>query len=646
MCGIAGYVQRRSSPPARALRDMLDRLVQRGPDAAGHWTADRDHWHIELGHRRLSIIDLAGGSQPMGNETSSVQITFNGEIYNAAELRADLQRRGHQFRTRCDTESIIHQFEEIGTAGFALFNGMFAFAIWDQDAGTLTLARDRAGIKPLYYANLPDGGLAFASELTALMAHPAVSREIDSDSLASYFFRDYVSPPRTIIRSVNKLEPGHFLVWKDGATSPAQPFWTRAEIPEPSLAVGSVEQNVRQLRRTLVDAVEAHLMSDVPVGVLLSGGIDSSLVAALAQQQVPGISTFSVGFEDADFDESNYARLLAETISSHHHEVILSEDDLLEHLDDALDALDEPLADPSILPTFLVSQLAAQHVKVVLGGDGGDELFGGYPTYKAHRLARIYSMIPRGLRDRVVAPLVQRLPARHSYQSLDWKMKRFILRWADDPIVRHQRWMSSADLPDVAEAMCNPTRSVLASPPELVKGYSSDDLNGLLAYDFATYLSGSVLTKVDRASMAHSLEVRTPLLDNRLIDFAFSLPAAMKVRGLETKYLLKLTAQDLLPDEIIHRPKRGFAIPLAKWISGAMRSRFDAIFEDSPLWNLGVLRRERFQRWQREHIAKTADHSKPLWALLVLDHWYRSMLRSDHDRRSDNSQTHATAGAL
>lgn len=621
MCGIAGYIQRRSSAPANVLPEMLNRLAHRGPDDAGQWSAERDDWHVELGHRRLSIVDVEGGAQPMGNESGAVQITFNGEIYNAPQLQADLEKSGHQFRTRSDTESIVHHFEQTGIEGIAQLNGMFAFAIWDQIHGTLTLARDRAGIKPLYYASLHDGGLVFASELTALMAHPLVPREIDADGLASYFFRDYIAPPRTVIRGVNKLEPGHFLVWKHGIASPAQPFWRLSQ--DPSSQEDTVEQRVARLRRMLDDAVKCHLMSDVPVGVLLSGGIDSSLVAALAQKQVAGISTFSVGFEDADFDESEYARAVARSISSHHHEIRLSERDLLEHLDDALNSLDEPMADPSIVPTYLVSRLAAQHVKVVLGGDGGDELWGGYPTYKAHRLARTFAILPSALREHVIAPLVRRLPSRHSYQSLDWKLKRFVLRWDDDPIIRHQRWMSSADLPDLDDAFFERGQSVLRSSPMLVSEYSSADLNSFLAYDFATYLSGSVLTKVDRASMAHSLEVRTPLLDNRLIDFAFSLPASMKVRGARTKYLLKRACDGILPDQIINRPKRGFAIPLAKWIGGPLSERFAAIFHDSPLWDLCVLRRETFQRWHREHVARVADHSKPLWGLLVLDHWYR-----------------------
>jgi asparagine synthase (glutamine-hydrolysing) len=276
------------------------------------------------------------------------------------------------------------------------------------------------------------------------------------------------------------------------------------------------------------------------------------------------------------------------------------------------------------VPTYLVSQLAAKHVKVVLGGDGGDELWGGYPTYKAHRYARLFSILPNAIRTRAIAPIVRALPARHSYQSLDWKLKRFVLRWADEPITRHQRWMSSVDVPDLANALVDPVGSVLRSPPAIIDGHSSRDLNDILAYDFATYLSGSVLTKVDRASMAHGLEVRTPLLDNRLIDFAFSLPGSLKVRGRRTKYLLKLACQGILPDEIIHRPKRGFAIPLASWIGGALHERLVAIFRDSPLWTLGMLRREVFKQWHDEHLAKLADHSKPLWALLVLDHWYRS----------------------
>jgi asparagine synthase (glutamine-hydrolysing) len=619
MCGIAGYISRRPPDP-QIIQRMMDRIAHRGPDGSGVWNGEKNGWHITLGHRRLAIIDLEGGKQPLSNEDGSVWITYNGEVYNYNPLKIELEKLGHRFATRCDTETIVHHYEQFGPDRLSDLDGMFAFAIWDNNRGELLLARDRVGIKPLYFASLPDGGIAFASELLALAAHPDVDRTIDTEGLASYFFCDYAHPPQTLIKGARKLQPRHYLKWTPQGLSKPQPF--------PQRAIESVNQNdlIEQLIGKLDAAVESQLMSDVPLGVFLSGGIDSSLMTALAQKHVmQPLTTFSIGFDDPQFDESGYAEHVASHIGTRHVKQNFSEKSLIDLLDESLDCLDEPIGDPSILPTYAVSKLAAAHVKVVLGGDGGDELWAGYPTYKAHRAAQYFAHVPEMIRQNLIAPLVAKLPVQSGYQRFDWKAKRFFLRWDDDPALRHLRWMSNVDLPDLRRAL--PTAGVLPSglSKTLESFAGNGDLNSILALDFLTYLPGSVLTKVDRASMAHGLEVRPPMLADALVDFAFSLPASVKLHGSTSKMLLKQAAARLLPERIINRRKKGFAIPLARWLKGPLHDRLRDVIYDSPIWQIGLLDRPTFASWLQEHENDQVDRSKPLWATLVLDHWHRRL---------------------
>lgn len=619
MCGIAGFVAREADPAA--LPRMLREIAHRGPDGEGSWRGAAGPFTVALGHRRLAIIDVAGGAQPMGNEDGSVVISYNGEVYNFLALRPALERLGHRFRTRSDTETIVHHYEQHGADGLAALSGMFAFAIWDGPRERLLLARDRCGIKPLYYAELPGGGLAFASELTALLAHGGVDRALGADGLASYFFSDYLHPPGTIARAVKKLPPGHALVWERGQLQPPRPFW---QVPAAGPAPTESEATLAtELWRGIERAVEAQLVSDVPVGIFLSGGIDSSLVAAAATRRAGArMKAFSIGFEDGTFDESRYARLVAAEMGVEHVTETLREENLLEVVDLALDELDEPLADPSFIPTFLLARLAARHVKVVVGGDGGDELWGGYPTYRAHELAAVYGALPAWFRREVVERAVARLPLDDRYQSLEWKLRRFTGRWDDARVARHLRWMSTVDLPELGAAV--PAARGLRPATLGVRLPETDDwLNQILALDFSTYLPGSVLAKVDRASMAHGLEVRPPLLDDALVELAFSLPSRLKVRGGRSKVLLKRAARGKIPDAVIDRPKKGFAIPLAAWLRGPLAARLDAVLAASPLWELGLLDRAVFAGWRDEHRGRTRDRSKPLWALYVLDRWFR-----------------------
>lgn len=620
MCGIAGIIHR--SKDRSDLPKMLRLLAHRGPDADGIWSGQTDDgWQVNLGHRRLSIIDLEGGKQPMGNEDGSVQVTFNGEIYNHLAIRQRLVAAGHRFETHSDTEAIVHHHEAHGPDGLRELSGMFAFGVWDGRTGTLTLARDRAGIKPLYWAQLPCGGIAFASELRALMACAEVPRQFDPAGLASLFYRDYVEAPHTILEGVHKVPPGHFLTWQGGAVSTPQAFWRIEEIP-PHEGPRDEATLVAQLREELDRAVQAQLMSDVPLGIFLSGGIDSSIVAALARRHTGDATrTFSIGFEDSDYDESRWARIVAESLGVQHTERRFSEGDVLDTVDRAVNALDEPVADPSLLPTYLLCALASDHVKVALGGDGGDELWAGYPTCPAHRAAAWYGRIPGIVRRGMIQPLIARLPVQHGYQPLEWKLKRFALRWQDDPVLRHQEWMSSATAKEV--------EGCVGVPPRMMPGYAiqADDLlNRILAFEYSTYMSGSVLFKVDRASMAFGLEVRPPLLDNALIDFAFGLPSSVKLRRGRSKWLLKKAAEGLVPDVVLTRKKKGFGIPLARWIATSLAERMRTILEESPLWEHSPLDQPAFARMFEEHRTMQMDHSRPLWALLILDSWYHRTL--------------------
>jgi asparagine synthase (glutamine-hydrolysing) len=612
MCGIVGFISREEKPGI--LQKMLGKIAHRGPDGEGQWNQKADAWRVNLGHRRLSIIDLETGSQPLA--AGGAQIIFNGEIYNYKELRGELT--GTQFHTQSDTEVLLQTILTRGTLpGLRALNGMFAFALWHE--GTLLLARDRVGIKPLYYSYSANGELIFASELGAMMEHPAVSRKIDPAGLAEFFFLDYSQPPKSLLRDVKKLEPGCYLTWKDGVLSESSPYWELGT--EVSAAADNEESLAKELWLRLGKAVDRQMIADVPVGILLSGGLDSSAIASLAAKKSrERIRTFSIGFDDPAYDESAFARLMAKELNAVHTERTLDEGALLASMESILNSLDEPMADPSLLPTSLLAKVASEHVKVALGGDGGDELWAGYPTYSAHKMASAYSALPGVLREKFIPWAVEKLPLQNGYQRFDWKAKRFTGRWDNDPVRRHLRWMSGTDLPEL-ENICALTGFTVDLLWENLKKSSSDSLNNELALDFQTYLPGSVLAKVDRASMAHGLEVRPPFLDSEFVDWSFSLPSSLKLKAGTGKYLLKKAAEAALPRSIVHRRKKGFGIPLSAWLRGPLAPRVKNILNDSPLWNF--LNQETFQRWHQEHLAIRKDNSKPLWALIVLDAWVK-----------------------
>lgn len=619
MCGIVGFTSRRRDDAL--LARMLGHLAHRGPDGDGMAVVESsDGWFVHLGHRRLSIVDLEGGVQPMTID-DGITITFNGEIWDYRAKRDALSARGRMLATTSDTEVILHEQALGGDEAVTRLNGMFAFATWDAARGRLLLARDRWGIKPLVWASLPDGGIAFSSELRSLLAHGEIDARISPTGLASYLFADYVQPPHTIVRGASRLPPGHTLAWKDGQIEGPRGFATIEERPAPSET--DERKLAGELWRRLGTAVSRQLVADVPVGIFLSGGLDSSAIARLARLHVgPRLQTFSIGFEDPKFDESLHARDVAASLGTTHVEERISESTLLDLVEVALDHLDEPLADPSFLPTWLLSRLARQHVKVVLGGDGGDELLGGYPTYRAHRMAALYASVPSPVRRLLVERAVAALPPSDGYMAFAWKAKRFALRWDDDPIRRHLRWMSSSDLPDVRALL--PSLGD-AEPPTLGLSLPAyrDPLNRVMALDLSTYLPSQVLAKVDRASMAHGLEVRPPMLDDDFATWARSVPSSFKVRGRSTKHLFRIAAARHLPPEIVALPKRGFAIPLSRWLKGPLRGHVEEALSSSGPWDDGLLDRVAFRRMAEEHQSSKNDRSKPLWALVVLDRWSR-----------------------
>ncbi|MES2505049.1 MAG: asparagine synthase (glutamine-hydrolyzing) [Myxococcota bacterium] len=597
MCGFVGIISR--SDHREVLPRMLERIRHRGPDGDGQVFYAQNGWYVALGHRRLSIIDIEGGSQPM--EVGSHALVYNGEIYNYRDLDA---------KAGGDTSALLNYMAEHGEAGIGDLNGMFAFAFWDHVQGSLLLARDRPGIKPLYYMPLPDGGIAFASELTALLEHPAASKRIDVRALSSYFFLDYAGAPESLVEGIHKLSPAHSLRWQNGKLDAPKRYWGLSSIKPARKAV--------PLWQHLQTVVRRDLIADVPVGVFLSGGIDSSIIATLAAEQSRDrLKAFSIGFENPAFDELDFAKLLAQHIEVEHVTRVFTERDLLAELDTILDALDEPLADPSFLPTYLLARLAAQEVKVVLGGDGGDELFGGYPTYAAHRLAYMYKAMPVWVRNHLILPAVAQLPLQDGYHGLEWKLKRFTKGFENDPTRRHLRWMSNLDLAELRKAIPNLLRDPLVLRMALVDGQNEDWVQQMMHLDFMTYLPGSVLAKVDRASMAHGLEVRPPFLDNEMVEVAYGIESRLK----KDKAPLKAAARGHIPDVIIDRKKKGFAIPLAAWVRGPLLPRLERILKDSPVWRLELLSQDVFTEWLSEHRNRSFDRSRPLWALLVLDHW-------------------------
>ncbi len=585
---------------------MSATLVHRGPDSFGEFS-DGD---VALAARRLSIIDLETGDQPIANEDGTLHVVQNGEIYNYRELRQELERASHQFRTQGDTEVLLHLYEEHGDRFAERLRGMFAIAIWDARRRRLVLARDRFGIKPLYY-RATDGELAFASELRALPRG-----EIDPDALEAFLAFNSIPAPLTIFREIRKLPPGHLLIWEDGRVD-VRRFARPAPIEE--LREDEEAELVEELRSRLRDSVRAHLVSDVPVGVLLSGGVDSAFLAALAaEESSEQLRTFSIGFEERSFDELAGARLVAERYGTQHRELVLRPDAAL-LLPALADAFDEPFADSSALPTYLVSQLAASDVKVALSGEGGDELFGGYYTYTADLLAARVGRLAR-----LAGPLVELLPTSTSRASFDYKAKRFVRAAHLPPLERHHGWKEIFS-PDLRAELTG-GRSAFDPVDILRDRYreteGADELARLQDVDLGTYLVDDLLVKTDRASMAHSLEARVPYLDTVVTNLALALPTRHKIRGLAKKVLLRKAAAPLLPREIVHGKKRGFSIPAAAWLRGKLEPFARETLSRETLHRQGYFSPEVVARLLDDHVAGREDRSRQLWGLLAFTLWH------------------------
>ncbi len=623
MCGICGVVGR--EPVDRdALRRMTAALRHRGPDDEGFHVDERgDGVTVGLGFRRLSIIDLVSGNQPIGNEDGSIQLVFNGEIYNYPELRAELESRGHRFATNTDTEVIVHLYEERGAHCVDRLNGMFAIALWDQKRRELVLARDRFGKKPLYYADL-GGSLLFGSELKALLEHPLCPRELDFDALSRYLALEYVPAPYSIFAGVRKLPGGHVLRWRDGGISIEQYWDLRLDPDSPPR---SDDEYIEEFRTLLRAAVRRRLMSDVPLGAFLSGGIDSSSVVAMMVDCVPAssVKTFSIGFAERSFDESAHARRVAAHFGTDHHEDVLTPGTMLELLPNVVDWLDEPFGDASILPTYLLSRFTRQHVTVALGGDGGDELLAGYPTFPADRFARFYR-VPRLLHGNVIVPLVDRLPVSTANFSFDFKLKRFLRAAASGEDVRHPVWLGSFTPGEQAALLTSPPGDPFAEQRSVLAAGGEDRLGKLIYLYAKTYLQDDILVKVDRASMACSLEVRAPFLDVVLVEFLSRVPSSLKLRRLDTKHLLKRAMGDVLPPGIATRPKKGFGIPVAAWFKGELREALQDELSPDRIRRQGLFEPAEVQRLVSEHLSGRRDHRKALWTLFVFQLWHRRWL--------------------
>jgi asparagine synthase (glutamine-hydrolysing) len=629
MCGITGIFDTRGKREIdrAVLHRMNESQFHRGPDEGG--------LHIEagvgLGHRRLSIIDLSTGQQPLYNEDQSVCVVFNGEIYNYQELIPELQALGHVFHTRSDTEVIVHAWEAWGEDCVKRFRGMFAFALWDRNCETLFLARDRLAVKPLYYALLPDGTFLFGSELKSLLAHGGLARDIDPLAVEEYFTLGYVAEPRTIFCQARKLPPAHTLVLRRGlpAGEPKE-YWDVRFTLNNSIAVGDA---CEQLNEKLSESIRLRMISEVPLGAFLSGGVDSSAVVALmAGLSKEPVNTCSIAFADPAFNEAEFAKTVAERYHTNHHVEMVESDDF-----DLIDTLarlyDEPYADSSAIPTYRVCQLARKHVTVALSGDGGDETFGGYRRYRLHLMEeRMRSALPRSIRQ----PLFRVLG--RVYPKADWAPRMFRAKTTFEGMARSsvEAYFHSVSIlrdPMRAQLFSNKFKTEIAgyNAQEVFQRHAgragTDDPLALIQYlDLKTYLVGDINTKVDRASMAHSLEVREPLMDHELVEWLATLPSSLKVRGQEGKYLLKKAMEPLLPQDILYRPKMGFAVPLARWFRGPLKERVRQAVLGPRLAATGWFNNDYLQHLIDAHQSGARDYSAPLWTLLMFEAFLRNVL--------------------
>lgn len=639
MCGIAGFYLKDSSMCERGayqvVSDMCSAISYRGPDDRGiklfGFSQECDAPKVGLGHNRLSIIDLtSAGHQPMANEDGSVWLTFNGEIYNFLELKDQLLGQGHVFKSRSDTEVIIHSYEEWGRECVSRFNGMFAFGLWDAKRRSLLFARDRMGKKPLYYYT-DSVNIIFASEPKAILRFPGFYKEMDHRSLRKYFLYEYAPSPHTVYKNIFKLEAGNTLVFDEGKVL-INKYWDISFSRKGDSGGGA------KLRSLLEDSVEKRLISDVPLGVFLSAGIDSSTVTSFAAK-ISGaekIKTFSIGFEDKGFDESVYAKSVADYFKTEHRQKILDPGMVTQILPEVMGFLDEPFADASIIPTYLLSKFTREHVKVALGGDGGDELFAGYPTFAAHKLAGIYQRLPGILKRFVIDKVVRGLPVSYGNISFDFKLKQFLKGMPYPPGARNQVWLGSF-APYEQKDLFNKEFCVGEEEDYILEDIdlklndcdSSDIFEKIMYLYFKFYLQDDILAKVDRASMACSLEVRAPFLDYRIVELACSLPFNEKLKGFTTKYILKKAMRGHLPKSVINRPKKGFGMPVGKWIRQDLKSLITDELSSDKIKKEGLLNPVYIQRLLEDHFKGRKDNRKQIWTVFMFELWHDKWFKNN-----------------
>lgn len=632
MCGICGIASPGSGKviPSSLLSAMCDKIIHRGPDDEGYFVDDG----IGLGVRRLSIIDVEGGHQPLSNEDGSVWVAHNGEVYNFPELREELIGRGHNFTTRTDTETVVHGYEEWGEDFVCKLRGMYAFALWDGRLKRLLIVRDRVGIKPLYYTLLGDKTLVFGSELKSILTHPDLKRALEPRALDLFLTLEYIPEPLSIFSGVHKLPAGCCLVYEKGAIQ-IKKYW--AIDPEATIrketALVSLPDLQDQLYQILKEAVRMRLISDVPLGAFLSGGIDSSSIVGLMHELgASPIKTFSIGFEDKSYDELTHARRIAQKFGTDHEEFVL-QPQALELTEELIHHLDEPFGDFSIFPTYLVSKMARAHVKVILSGDGGDELFAGYEHYQAQTLSksRLSALLQKPLPG-----IVKILRPSAKKKGLRNKIKRYAQGFEHRSNMRHFRWMmflSEANknllyTPELIQDLDNSTN--LCDSPPFTHLFSQmdrfDDITGELYLDFKTYLVDDILVKVDRMSMAASLESRVPLLDHKVVEYAFALPGKLKLKGMTTKWILKKTMERLLPKENIYRRKEGFSIPIKHWLQKELKDLMLGYLDEHRIQKEGLFNHEPIKHMIDRHLTGKENYSHQLWALLVFEIWREQYL--------------------
>jgi asparagine synthase (glutamine-hydrolysing) len=641
MCGICGKISCDGNPvKEKLLGRMCGSLNYRGPDDDGIYlnTIPGENFPTAsagMGHKRLSVIDLSTSArQPMSNEDRSIWITYNGEIYNFKKLQRELERRGHIFKSNSDTEVLLHLYEEKGVRAVQQFDGMFAFALWDNNRGRFWLCRDRLGIKPVVY--YWDGKhFAFGSEIKALLADASIPKELDYEALQLYLTFNYVPAPYTIFKGIRKLEPGHFLVLENGQLEITK-YWDAPESVDPEVALlPFAEQETfykDHLFRLLNNAVRSHMIADVPLGAFLSGGIDSSVIVALmAQNSDKPVHTFSIGYKnDALYDETEYARKVAGLFNTDHHEFKLSYEDMLDELPNIISSFDEPFADSSAIPTYIVSKETRKHVTVALSGDGGDELFAGYRYYLAENWFAKYMKAPGLFREGLIEKIVGALPDSRDTKGLEYirRVKKFIkgTKGSFDERVLALKEIFPKEVRQriLLEASADKSLNdqALKWVERLLDYYQGDKLNSILYSDLKDSLPGDMLTKVDWMSMKNSLEVRVPFLDHSVVELAFKMPGSLKLKNGKTKYILKETFKDLLPPSIYRRPKAGFEVPISRWLKNELKFLLDQYLDENRIQQQGIFDHKIIKQLVGQHLSGKTDTSWMLWNLIVFQSWY------------------------